>query len=674
MLEEIELPGVRKASAYRYEASTENGRQDAKAHVDINNNLSARISNPLAGIPREKLLEQVTQFSKSHGLAKYIHLMRKGALVAQDPTRFEDITGPEALYADEIDVLKRETAHKWKVPWTLYMTIIACSIGAAVQGWDQEGSNGANLSFPLQFGIGTSSDHDVFLVGLINSAPYIGSALIGCWLSDPFNASFGRRGTILISAILCLITPLCGALTRNWQQFLITRIFLGIGMGIKASTVPVFAAENSPASIRGALVMSWQLWTAFGIFLGCSANLAVGQLGNIAWRRWFGFHPGSPACTLYPILPGIATIAARDLYAIHAQVEIETEAISQSTYAKRLIQLFTIPRVRRATLASFVVMIGQQMCGINIIAFYSSTLFKEAGTSDFNALLASWGFGLVNFLFAWPAIWTIDTFGRRPLLLFTFPNMAWSLLAAGLCTLLPKSSQIRLGLVALFIYVFAVFYSPGEGPVPFTYSAEVFPLSHREAGMSWAVSTCLFWAALLSISFPKILAACGVLGAFCLYAGFNVAAFIMIFLWMPETKQRTLEELDYVFAVPTSVFVKHNTTKVVPWWLKRYVLWNRDATLEPLYHFDRPEDTTSSPQAIVVYDHSSGHSDTGATVGTKEYVTAQETPPSTAVTATGADAATTITQAEREAAAFRRFSWNGRGAHKHPAAEDEYFI
>lgn len=89
--------------------------------------------------------------------------------------------------------------------------------------------------------------------------------------------------------------------------------------------------------------------------------------------------------------------------------------------------------------------------------------------------------------------------------------MAWSLLAAGLCTLIPKTSQLHVGLVALFVYVFAVFYSPGEGPVPFTYSAEVFPLSHREVGMSWAVATCLFWAAVLSITFPKILATFGVL-------------------------------------------------------------------------------------------------------------------------------------------------------------------
>lgn len=123
--------------------------------------------------------------------------------------------------------------------------------------------------------------------------------------------------------------------------------------------------------------------------------------------------------------------------------------------------------------------------------------------------------------------------------------MAWSLLAAGLCTLIPGEGNVHLGLVALFVYIFAAFYSPGEGPVPFTYSAEVFPLSHREVGMAWAVSVCLFFAAVLSISFPAILDSLHVVGAFCLYAGFNIVAFVMIFLWVPETKQRTLEELDY---------------------------------------------------------------------------------------------------------------------------------
>ena len=176
------------------------------------------------------------------------------------------------------------------------------------------------------------------------------------------------------------------------------------------------------------------------------------------------------------------------------------------------------------------------MCGINIMAFYSSTIFREGGASDFQALLGSFGFGAVNFLFALPAFFTIDTFGRRTLLLMTFPNMAWTLLAAGFAFYIPKSSSAHLGIIALFIYLFAAFYSPGEGPVPFTYSAEVFPLSHREVGMGWAVATCLFWAAVLGLTFPKILQAFTPTGAFGFFAGLNILALIMIFLWVPETK------------------------------------------------------------------------------------------------------------------------------------------
>lgn len=90
---------------------------------------------------------------------------------------------------------------------------------------------------------------------------------------------------------------------------------------------------------------------------------------------------------------------------------------------------------------------------VNIIAFYSSTVFAKAGASNKEALYASFGFGLVNFLFAFPAVWTIDTFGRRSLLLFTFPQMTWTLLAAGLCYLIPENLTAHLALMALFIYL-----------------------------------------------------------------------------------------------------------------------------------------------------------------------------------------------------------------------------
>ncbi|KAE9371619.1 hypothetical protein N431DRAFT_467788 [Stipitochalara longipes BDJ] len=573
----------------------EDGHQET--HVNLNSNISAKIKNPLEGIPQDILLRDAELFANDKGLSEHLHLLQKGALVAQDPQNYEDLHGAYALDNQEIDCLRNEVLHKWRHPRTLYVTIFTCSIGAAVQGWDQTGSNGANLSFPSVFGIGSNSTHDTLLVGLVNSAPYIASAFLGCWLSDPLNFYLGRRGTIFIAAIFCFLPVIGSAFTQTWVQLFICRLLLGLGMGAKGSTVPIYAAENSPASIRGALVMSWQLWTAFGIFLGTCANLAMVHTGKNAWRLQLG-------SALIPAIPLILFIyfcpesprwcmtlqAARDLYYIHSQLEIEKEIIGDSNYVTRFIQLFTIPRIRRATLASFTVMIAQQMCGINIIAFYSSTIFKNSGFTDFQALFASFGFGLINFIFAFPALWTIDTFGRRALLLFTFPNMAWSLLAAGLCALIDIHKTAHLALVAMFIYIFAMFYSPGEGPVPFAYSAEIFPLSHREVGMGWAVATCLFWASVLTMFLPLMFDPMGTTGVFGFYAGTNIIALVMIFLWVPETKQRTLEELDYIFAVPTRTHMRYQLTKALPWWFSRWVLQRKDAVLEPLYHFDHSTD------------------------------------------------------------------------------------
>ncbi|KAF4581983.1 sugar porter (SP) family MFS transporter [Ophiocordyceps camponoti-floridani] len=602
------------AAAGRFHASSSaeagHRRDDG---VDINDNYEARIKNPLIGIPRRTLLANVDDFCRRKGLEAHRDILRKGALVAQDPTGYEDITGDEALTEAEVEALRNEVLYKWRIPRVLYLTIITCSIGAAVQGWDQTGSNGANLQFPAALGIGSTQIQDKILVGLVNAAPYIGTALFGCWLSDPINNYFGRRGTIFVAANFCLWPVLACAFCDTWVQLLGCRLLLGVGMGTKASTVPIFAAENSPAPIRGALVMSWQLWTAFGIFLGTCANLIGLKISPSAWRYQLGsaFIPAVPLVILIYFCPesprwyikkdrygdALASLlrlrnspvqAARDLYYIHVQLQVEREYVVHGNYLGRFVELFTIPRVRRATLASFVVMIAQQMCGINIIAFYSSSVFEVAGASPTDALMATWGFGLVNFLFAFPAIWTIDTFGRRSLLLFTFPQMAWTLLAAGLCSskIMPQNSKLHMAFVALFVYLFAAFYSPGEGPVPFTYAAEVFPLSHREVGMAWAVATCLFWASVLSVTFPLMLNRLGVLGSFGLYSLFNIMALLMIFLWLPETKQRTLEELDYIFGVPTRVFMRYQVTKALPWWYKRWILRRKDVTLEPLYRLD----------------------------------------------------------------------------------------
>ncbi|KDN52660.1 hypothetical protein K437DRAFT_261259 [Tilletiaria anomala UBC 951] len=589
-----------------------------KFEIALDANDSGEVKNPLYGVPRSKLLRDAEQFAHQHGLVEHVELIQRGALVAQNQSGFQSI--PD-LSDEEKAALVHEVTHKWSHPFVMYATIFCCSIGAATQGWDQTGSNGANLSFPKDFDISTEKGNpnaynNTWLVGAVNAAPYIGSALCGCWLSDPLNNAFGRRGCIFITAVILVITPICSGFTRNWWELFIVRFLLGIGMGAKGSTVPVFAAENSPARIRGALVMGWQLWTAFGIFLGTCANVVVKDVGKIAWRLQLGsaFIPALPLAIFIYFCPesprwlmkknryaeafeSLVRLrhnkiqAARDLYYIHTLLQEERKIIRGTTYVQRIAELFTIPRVRRATIASGVVMLAQQMCGINIIAFYSSTIFEQAYGSVDKALYASLGFGAVNFFFAFPALFTIDTFGRRNLLLFTFPQMAWCLLGGGLSFLIPSNADGtpgpgRVGAISFFVFLFAAFYSPGEGPVPFTYSAEVFPLAQREAGMSWAVTVCLGFAAILSVTFPAMLDVMTPTGAFCFYAGLNVIAFVMIFFLVPETKALTLEELDQVFAVPTGKFADYQLNKALPYFFKRWVFWRKDAKLEPLIRID----------------------------------------------------------------------------------------
>ena len=152
---------------------------------------------------------------------------------------------------------------------------------------------------------------------LISNCCSFFTSFSGCWLSDPLNYFLGRRGTIFFSAVFCFLSVIGSGGTQNWQQLFISRLLLGIGMGSKASTVPIFAAENSPASIRGGLVMSWQLWTAFGEFLQvpfancrnfqqmtrflqriqCQLGAISGGGGCVAVAIWIGFRTSCPPGT-----------------------------------------------------------------------------------------------------------------------------------------------------------------------------------------------------------------------------------------------------------------------------------------------------------------------------------------------------------------------------------------
>lgn len=173
------------------------------------------------------------------------------------------------------------------------------------------------------------------------------------------------------------------------------------------------------------------------------------------------------------------------------------------------------------------------------------------------ALGASMGFGVINFVFALPAFYTIDTFGRRNLLLLSFPLMSLFLFFTGFSFFIPSDTTAHIACIALGIYLFAMVYSPGEGPVPFTYSAEAYPLYIRSQGMSLATATTWFFNFVLAITWPSLLESFGPTGAFCFYAAWNIVGFFGVLFLVPETKGKTLEELDAVFSVPSRIFAAY---------------------------------------------------------------------------------------------------------------------
>ncbi|KAK2628381.1 hypothetical protein QTJ16_001484 [Diplocarpon rosae] len=564
------------------------------------------VENPLQRTSPAETVANAHAFAEQHGMPEHAALFGRAALVARDSDRFEMI---HELTAEERAALIYERDHKWHSSKMMWYAISLCAVGAATQGWDQTGSNGANLSFPEEFHI-SGKGNDEWIVGIINAIIFLTAGLIGAWIVDPLNHYLGRRGEIFVTACCLTATPIGSAFAKSWQGLFAARFVMGIGIGAKNATVPIYSAEMAPHRIRGALVMFWQVWVVAGIFLGFAANVIVKDTGRIAWRLQLGsafipslilmvgifFCPESPRWLMKhgKIAQGFKSMAAlrahpiigaRDYYYSYVIYLEEQKVAAGAGYFGRLADCFRVPRIRRANYGASTVMIAQQMCGINVISFYSSTIFTNAGYSPTEALYASLGYGAVQVVFTIPTLFMIDTKGRRTLTLITFPIMCIFLLAAGLSLLnvddptRPRSA--RIGPVVLFIYLFTIAYSMGEGPVAFQYSAEVFPTIQREQGMAWVVCINNTFAGILSLTFPRMNTVMTPTGAFGFYAGLNIIAWGMIFAFVRETKQLTLEEIDQVFSQPTSSFLRYETKVWLPYFVRRYLLRQNLAKPEP---------------------------------------------------------------------------------------------
>ncbi|KAF7596889.1 hypothetical protein BBP40_011934 [Aspergillus hancockii] len=577
--------------------------------------------NPLRLRTPDELEDDVRKFHKRVKLEDVVdvELLIKGARIAYDPGNYENVPGMTP--AEKKAIHDERKSGFLQTSKDLKVTILTTACAAITQGWQQSTINASSSGWQHTLhpeGEDKYWESRTLLAGLIDAAPWLSGSLIGTWLSDPL-----QEGMALILHLLSF----------GDFDFKLTGIVNNNKIGAKASIAPVFAAEAAVDHLRGRLLMMWQLFDTFGVFIGFACDWIVDR----QWRVLLGtasipalillflvfLCPESPRFLLRKgdykgafaslrQLRGTDIQAAKDLYYIHSQLQIETELlkgirpenwykmeiyqeeVKRTSFLGRIWALCSHPRNRRACLAAFLVMASQQLCGINVLSFYSSRLFNRATgqrqtldeknpLQDKRVTWLNFGFGLANFLFTIPAYRYIDWRGRRLLLLVSLAGMFFSLLAIGFFFRVSEEA-LRLALVSVFaIGFFTFFYGVGAGPVPFTFSAEVFPLAFREVGMSFSVMVNFLGLGLLVLFVPILTNALGQYGEsnLCfLFMGLNALAFVLVFLFVPGgTAKISLEEMNAIFNKRTADHVRGHISDL-------RILYGRRSQEELPYPFD----------------------------------------------------------------------------------------
>lgn len=290
--------------------TTQDGRGGPIPGFDV------RANGPFNDLTPVEMEEKLQSLMTSTGLWPYKDYFRKGMFLAQHPQALDSdekvqylkgelkpllgqsillqLTEREQNYLerDRIDNTDeprnwKTDMKKWRLPWPLWRLVILCALGALVQGWDESAVNSAQLFYQPAFKIYIGGEgHSIpphgitpqpWIVGLINSAPYL-CCVFSCWLTQPMNAIVGRRGTIFVACIFSAAFALAQAFSQSWEVLFIFRFLMGLGIGPKSATIPIYAAESAPENVRGGLVMMWQVFTAFGIMLGYLAGVVFGGI------------------------------------------------------------------------------------------------------------------------------------------------------------------------------------------------------------------------------------------------------------------------------------------------------------------------------------------------------------------------------------------------------------
>ncbi|UOQ68781.1 sugar porter family MFS transporter [Hymenobacter volaticus] len=430
----------------------------------------------------------------------------------------------------------------------MYLIATVAALGGLLFGFDTAIINGALIFLKKDFNLNDSQTE--WAASSILFGAVIGAALAG-WLTD----RYGRRRLLFGAAALFTLSALAAAVPRTLTEFVVARVAGGLAIGVASLLVPLYIAEIAPARIRGQLVTLNQLAIVTGILLAYVASYFLADLGMASWR-WMFASAALPSVLfmltllLVPESPrwllgrGREVEALNTLTRLNGPVAAATEAaeIQAALAAERgeEANLYQ-PRLRRPLRIAVVLAVLQQITGINTILYYGSIIFTEhSGQSASSAIGANALIGGINFAGTIVALFVIDRVGRKPLLLFASGGMALTLGALVVALQLHAPGPWLLGLIMLYVACFAV----GLGPGVWVVITEIFPNAVR--GRAASLATVALWVActLISFTFLSLVKAAGLTGAFGLYA--VLSAFTFGFVWraVPETKGRSLEEIE----------------------------------------------------------------------------------------------------------------------------------
>lgn len=396
--------------------------------------------------------------------------------------------------------------------------------------------------------------------GLAMSAALWGTvlgSLIGSWPTD----RFGRKKTLLWIGVLFFVGSLLSAFAHEVVSFMVARFIGGIAIGISTVAAPLYISEISPPEKRGRLAGMFQFNIVFGILVAFVSNSLLAGMGDNSWRWMLGIMvvPSiiyTSACFFIPESPrwlisrkgdragGIAVLKLITPKATAAELEASADAMTSAGKEVASAKGFWRMGMRTPILIAILVAFFNQASGINAILYFAPRIFELTGLGQKAALLQSVGIGVTNLIFTFVGLWLIDRLGRRTLLYIgSFGYIA----SLGLCTWAFFTEHFAI--VPACIFAFIAAHAIGQGAVIWVLISEIFPDQYRAKGQSLGSFTHWIFAALLTTFFPTMVTAFPAGYVFLFFCSMMVLQLIWVKLMVPETKGRSLEEIQHDLGV-----------------------------------------------------------------------------------------------------------------------------